>query len=62
MVPRNSVVISISLRELPFALIGIGGGALATWAAAPPWAAIPIALLVTFRVSVQLWRGRSIRR
>lgn len=60
MVPRFGVTIDITPRELPFALIGGGGGSLGIWAGAPAYAVSCGALLIAFRVSVRVWKRHRI--
>jgi hypothetical protein len=56
MVPRFGVTLHVTPRELPFALIGGGGGYLGILAGAPMHAVACGAFLVMFRVSVRIWR------
>ncbi|WP_030682342.1 hypothetical protein [Streptomyces sp. NRRL B-1347] len=56
MVPRTGVTVDICPRDLPIALIGAGGGALALWAQAPVEIAIPVALLIVLDVRVRRMR------
>ncbi|MEU2782330.1 hypothetical protein [Streptomyces sp. NPDC007110] len=60
MVPRFGVTIDITLRELPFALVGGAGSSLGIWVEAPVYAVAVGAFLVTFRVSVRIWKRRGI--
>lgn len=53
MVPRPSVRVDISLRELPLALIGTAGGALALQADVSTGIAIPTALLIALDIRVR---------
>jgi hypothetical protein len=60
MVPRFGVTIDIAPREPSFALVGGAGSSLGIWVGAPEWAVAIGAFLVTFRVSVRVWKRRSI--
>ncbi|MEU1377712.1 hypothetical protein ABZ442_29280 [Streptomyces triculaminicus] len=59
MVPRTGVTVDIRPRDLPIALIGTGGGALALWASAPAEIAIPMALLIVLDIRVRPARRRA---
>ncbi|MDQ0812673.1 hypothetical protein QFZ63_004387 [Streptomyces sp. B3I7] len=59
MVPRVGVTVDIHLRDLPIALIGTAGGALALWANAPVGITIPTALLIVFDIRVRRWCRRT---
>ncbi|MFF1807641.1 hypothetical protein ACFVXW_00395 [Streptomyces sp. NPDC058251] len=59
MVPRVGVTIDIHHRDLPIALIGTAGGALALWANAPAQIAIPVAGLIVLDIRVRRWRRRT---
>jgi hypothetical protein len=59
MVPRAGVTVDICSREVPIALIGAAGGALALWADAPAEIAVPVALLIVLDIRVHLLRRRT---
>jgi hypothetical protein len=59
MVPRTGVTVDIRPRDLPIALIGTAGGALALWADAPAAIAVPVALLIVLDIRVRRWRRRT---
>ncbi|MEU1163320.1 hypothetical protein ABZ372_22670 [Streptomyces sp. NPDC005921] len=59
MVPRAGVTVDICPRDLPIALIGTAGGALALWANAPAEVAIPTALLIVLDIRVRRWHRRT---
>ncbi|WP_327662242.1 MULTISPECIES: hypothetical protein [unclassified Streptomyces] len=59
MVPRTGVTVDIGLRDLPIALIGSAGGALALWADAPVGIAVPVALLIVLDVRLHRWHRRT---
>ncbi|MFJ9892886.1 hypothetical protein ACIQPR_06095 [Streptomyces sp. NPDC091280] len=59
MVPRAGVTVDICPRDLPIALIGTAGGALALWARAPAEIVIPTALLIVLDIRVRRWRRRA---
>jgi hypothetical protein len=59
MVPRTGVTVDICPRDLPTALIGMAGGALALWANAPVEIVIPTALLIVLDIRVRRWRRRA---
>ncbi|GGS07992.1 hypothetical protein GCM10010269_53880 [Streptomyces humidus] len=59
MVPRAGVTVDICPRDLPLALIGTAGGALALWADAPPEIAVPVALVIVLDIRVRRWRRRT---
>lgn len=59
MVPRTGVTVDICPRDLPIALIGTAGGALALWADAPAEIAVPVALLIVLDIRVRRWRRRT---
>jgi hypothetical protein len=59
MVPRAGVTVDICPRDLPIALIGTAGGALALWASAPAEIVIPTALLIVLDVRIRRWRRRT---
>ncbi|MFF0111396.1 hypothetical protein [Streptomyces prasinus] len=56
MVPRTGLTVDIRPRDLPLALIGTAGGALAIWADAPAEIAVPVALLIV--LDIRVCRGR----
>ncbi|MDX3528677.1 MULTISPECIES: hypothetical protein [Streptomyces] len=56
MVPRAGVSVDICPRDLPMALIGTAGGALALWADTPAEIAVPVALLIVLDIRVRRWR------
>ncbi|MCX4575891.1 hypothetical protein OHB41_22400 [Streptomyces sp. NBC_01571] len=58
-VPRVGVTVDIHPRDLPIALIGTAGGALALWATAPVEIAVPVALLIVFDIRIRRWRRRT---
>ncbi|MET9282487.1 hypothetical protein ABZY01_32095 [Streptomyces anthocyanicus] len=53
------MTVDIHLRDLPIALIGTAGGALALWANAPVGITIPTALLIVFEIRVRRWCRRT---
>lgn len=55
MVPRTGVTVDICPREVPIALIGTAGGALALWADAPAEIAVPVALLIVLDIRIRRW-------
>lgn len=57
MVTRPGLAVCITPRELPFGLIGAGGGTLAIWVGAPAFPVVALAFLVSTRVSVRRWHG-----
>ncbi|MFE5142729.1 hypothetical protein ACFRDV_34620 [Streptomyces fagopyri] len=59
MVPRTGVTVDICPRDVPIALIGTAGGALALWANAPADIAIPVAMLIVFDIRIRRWRHRT---
>jgi hypothetical protein len=59
MLPRRGVTVDICPRDLPIALIGLAGGALALWADAPPEATAPVALLIIFDIRLRRWSRRT---
>ncbi|MDT0476044.1 hypothetical protein RM863_28365 [Streptomyces sp. DSM 41014] len=59
MVPRAGVTVDIRPRDLPLALIGTAGCALALWADAPAEIAVPVALLIALDVRVRRRRRRT---
>ncbi|MEU4652425.1 hypothetical protein AB0G32_00490 [Streptomyces sp. NPDC023723] len=59
MIPRTGVTVDICPRDLPLALIGTAGGALALWADAPVAIAVPVALLIVLDIRVRRWRRRT---
>ncbi|MFC9603670.1 hypothetical protein ACFTTN_09400 [Streptomyces niveus] len=59
MVPRTGVTVDICPRDVPIALIGTAGGALALWADAPAEVAVPVALLIVLDVRIHRWRHRT---
>ncbi|MFE0188754.1 hypothetical protein [Streptomyces sp. NPDC059008] len=59
MVPRTGVTVDIHPRDLPIALIGMAGGALALWANAPTEIAVPVALLIVLDIRVYRRRRRT---
>ncbi|GHH46444.1 hypothetical protein GCM10018773_37420 [Streptomyces candidus] len=59
MVSRTGVTVEIGPRDLPIALIGAAGGALALWAEAPTEVAVPVALLIIFDIRVRRWRRHT---
>ncbi|MFF8780964.1 hypothetical protein ACF07W_27135 [Streptomyces sp. NPDC015140] len=59
MVPRVGMTVDIHPRDLPIALIGTAGGALALWADAPAEIAVPVALLIVLDIRVRRWGRRT---
>ncbi|MGW8887316.1 hypothetical protein [Streptomyces sp. NPDC055749] len=59
MVPRTGVTLDICPRDLPLALIGTAGGALALWADAPAEIAVPVALLIVLDIRIHRWSPRA---
>ncbi|MFD5652041.1 hypothetical protein [Streptomyces sp. NPDC127039] len=58
MLPRTGVTVDIRPRDLPIALIGGAGGALALWASAPVGIVIPTTLSIVLDVRIRRWRRR----
>ncbi|MFF2235927.1 hypothetical protein [Streptomyces anulatus] len=58
MVPRVGLTVDIHPRDLPIALIGTAGGALALWADAPAEIAVPVALLIVLDIRIRRWSRR----
>lgn len=56
MLPRSGITVDVTPRDFPLTLVGIGGGALALWAAVPVNLALPLALLIALDVRVSLNR------
>ncbi|MFE7664511.1 hypothetical protein [Streptomyces celluloflavus] len=59
MVAQPGLLIHVTPRGVPLALVGGGGGALALWVNAPLPYVIPIALTVAFRVTIHRVRPRK---
>ncbi|MCT6780704.1 hypothetical protein LXH09_29105 [Streptomyces sp. CS7] len=59
MVPRTGVTVDICPRDLPLALTGTAGGALALWADAPAEIAVPVALLIVLDIRIRRWSRRA---
>ncbi|MGQ4471466.1 hypothetical protein [Streptomyces anthocyanicus] len=59
MVPHAGVTVDICPRDVPIALIGTAGGALALWADAPAAIAVPVALLIVLDIRIRRWRRRT---
>jgi hypothetical protein len=59
MVPRAGVTVDICPRDVPIALIGAAGGALALWADAPAEIAVPVAVLIVLDIRVRRMRRRT---
>ncbi|MFE7339248.1 hypothetical protein [Streptomyces griseus] len=59
MVPRVGVTVDIHPRDLPIALIGTAGGALALWADAPAEIAVPVALLIVLDIRIRRYSQRA---
>ncbi|MGV9250603.1 IS110 family transposase [Streptomyces sp. NPDC003697] len=55
----TGVTVDIRPRDLPMALIGSAGGALALWAHAPAKVAVPVALLIVLDIRAHRWRRRT---
>ena len=51
-VPRRGLRIDLIPRELPLGLVGLGGTALALWVGAEPVAVLPLAFLVSVRLTL----------
>ncbi|MEU4923632.1 hypothetical protein [Streptomyces parvus] len=49
---RRGLRIDLTPRELPLAIVGIGGAALAVWVGVEPFAVLPFAFLVAVRVRI----------
>lgn len=58
MVLRAGVTVDICPRDVPFALIGMAGGAFALWADAPAGVTVPAALLIVLDIRVHRLRRR----
>ncbi|MFI0091073.1 hypothetical protein [Streptomyces bobili] len=56
MLPRTGVTVDICPRDLPIALVGTAGGALALWANVPAEIAVPVALLIVLDIRIRRWR------
>ncbi|MEE1791391.1 hypothetical protein PUR28_11520 [Streptomyces sp. BE308] len=59
MLPRTGVTVDICPRDLPLALIGTAGGALALWADAPAEIVVPVALLIVLDIRIRRWSRRA---
>ncbi|MFD0295561.1 hypothetical protein [Streptomyces sp. NPDC127118] len=59
MLPRTGITVDVCPRDLPIALIGAAGGALAFWADAPAEIAVPVALLIVLDIRIRRWSGRA---
>lgn len=59
MLPRTGVTVDICPRDLPLALIGTAGGALALWADAPAEIVVPVALLIVLDIRIRRWSQRA---
>ncbi|WP_329559740.1 hypothetical protein OG711_17920 [Streptomyces uncialis] len=59
MVPRTGVTVDICPRDLPLALIGTAGGALALSADAPAEIVVPVALLIVLDIRIRRWSRRA---
>ncbi|MFJ4965837.1 hypothetical protein EES43_15685 [Streptomyces sp. ADI96-02] len=59
MLPRAGVTVDICPRDLPLALIGTAGGALALWADAPTGIVVPVALLIVLDIRIRRWSRRA---
>lgn len=59
MVPRVGVTVDIHPHDLPIALIGAAGSALALWADAPAEIAVPVALLIVLDIRVRRRHRRT---
>ncbi|MFF5372052.1 hypothetical protein [Streptomyces sp. NPDC013187] len=53
MVPRPGLRIDLVPRELPLVLIGFGGATLAIWVGAETVAVVPLAFLVSVRMTLR---------
>ncbi|WP_234325324.1 hypothetical protein [Streptomyces sp. NRRL WC-3626] len=53
------MTVDIHPRDLPTALIGMAGGALALWADAPAGVVIPTALLIVLDIRIRRWPRRT---
>ncbi|MFJ6086532.1 hypothetical protein ACIQI8_34620 [Streptomyces sp. NPDC092369] len=54
MVPRRSLRIDLTPRELPFGVIGGTGAALSLWSDVHPAAVVPLAFVASVRVTIRL--------
>ncbi|MFJ2724487.1 hypothetical protein [Streptomyces collinus] len=54
MVPRRRLRLVFAPRELPFGLIGGSGAGLSLWCGAHPAIVLPLAFMVSIRVTVRL--------
>ncbi|WP_326678781.1 hypothetical protein [Streptomyces sp. NBC_01237] len=59
MLPRTGVTVDICPRDLPLALIGTAGGALALWADALAEIVVPVALLIVLDIRIRRWSQRA---
>ncbi|MGW1407980.1 hypothetical protein [Streptomyces sp. NPDC002403] len=59
MLPRTGITVDVCSRDLPIALIGTAGGALALWADAPAEIAVPVALLIVLDIRIRRWSRRT---
>ncbi|MYY03279.1 MULTISPECIES: hypothetical protein [unclassified Streptomyces] len=59
MLPRTGITVDVCPRDLPMALIGTAGGALALWADAPAEVAVPVALLIVLDIRIRRWSRRA---
>ncbi|WP_329196036.1 hypothetical protein [Streptomyces sp. NBC_01435] len=55
MLPRTGITVDVCPRDLPIALIGAAGGALALWADVPAEIAVPVALLIVLDIRIRRW-------
>ncbi|MFG3184051.1 hypothetical protein [Streptomyces nigra] len=54
MVPRRRLRIDLTPRELPFGVIGGTGAGLSLWSDVYPAAIVPLAFVVSVRVTIRL--------
>ena len=55
-VSRMRAIFEVTLREHPYALTAVSGGALAVWGGTPIGVVVPVALLLCLRVRVRFLR------
>ncbi|MDT0613949.1 hypothetical protein [Streptomyces lancefieldiae] len=54
--PRFGLTIDICPRALPFCMIGMSEAGYGFWVDVPAVVSLPLAFLMTFRVTVRRWR------
>lgn len=59
MVPRPHMRLDLRVRDLPFVLIGMGGGALALREGAPAEITVFVVVLIMFDFRLRFWRRQA---